>query len=222
MKIIGHRGAAGIAAENTLIGIAKAIKHSVDEIEFDLRVTKDGVVILHHDPSIKDADGSKLSIATHTYNELRTHKPDLATFKSVLQNLGHPIPYHIEVKPHEPIQPIVDIIETYLHKGWKPGYFLLGSKDQKTLVKLHAALPQIEKVVIHPWSGLIATRRAKRVETKRISMNQIALWGPFIAAMTRRGYKISAYTLNNPIKAHRWKKHGLYAAITDFPDLMAE
>lgn len=222
MKIIGHRGVKGIAAENTIVGIQKAIEHKVDEVEFDLRVTKDNVVILHHDASIKDANGTILNIADNTYNKLRTHKPDLATFKSVLQNIGHPIPYYVEVKPHEPIKPIVDIIDTYLGQGWKPEYFLLGSKNQKTLLELHDVLPQIEKIVIHPWSGVIAARRARQVNTKRISMNQIALWGVYISAMSKRGYKLSAYTLNNPLKAHRWKKHGLYAAITDFPDLMDE
>lgn len=222
MKIIGHRGARGIARENTLTGIKKAIEHGVDEVEFDLRVTADKVVILHHDPYITDGNGKKLTISQSTYNELRAHKPDLATFKSVLQNIGHPIPYYIEIKPDEPTQPIIDIIETYLKKGWKPNYFLLASFSQNTLLELHQQLPQITKVINESWSSLTATRRAKALGTKRISMNSQWLWFGFVKAMSRQGWQLSAYTLNSPIKAHRWKKHGLYGAITDYPDLMDE
>ena len=53
MLTIGHRGARGIAPENTLKSIYKAIEHHADEVEIDLRVTKDHVPILFHDESLK-------------------------------------------------------------------------------------------------------------------------------------------------------------------------
>ena len=44
--VIAHRGASGIAPENTLAAFAKAIEIGVDRIEMDLRQTLDGEVIV--------------------------------------------------------------------------------------------------------------------------------------------------------------------------------
>jgi glycerophosphoryl diester phosphodiesterase len=45
----GHRGARGLAPENTLPGFARALEIGVTTLELDLRLTKDGVVVVHHD-----------------------------------------------------------------------------------------------------------------------------------------------------------------------------
>ena len=45
----GHRGARGLAPENTLPGFARALAIGVSTLELDLGLTKDGVVVVHHD-----------------------------------------------------------------------------------------------------------------------------------------------------------------------------
>ena len=49
---IGHRGAGGLAPENTLSAIAKGLENKVDRIEIDVQQTADGKVILMHDMSV--------------------------------------------------------------------------------------------------------------------------------------------------------------------------
>lgn len=218
MKIIGHRGARGLAPENTIASLRKGLEHHVDELEFDLRVTKDGVVILHHDIKLTDPNGNKHLIAECTYEELHARKKDLVTLEEALKTIGHQVPLYIEVKPGEPIKPIVTIIKSYLEKGWKTDYFVLGSKSQKTLLELHNALPGIPKIVIEPWSGVRAHYRARQLGTKQISMNQRWLWWGFIRGFKNNGWQLYAYTLNDPKKAARWAKYGLYGVVTDYPD----
>ena len=48
----GHRGARGLAPENTLAGFAKALEIGVTTLETDLAVTKDGTIVLSHDPAL--------------------------------------------------------------------------------------------------------------------------------------------------------------------------
>lgn len=211
MKIIGHRGARGLAPENTIAAFKKAIDHKVDEVEIDLRVTKDNVVVLHHDKYLRDRSGNILNIADSSYLELKEHKSDLATLKELLK-VASSTPLYIEVKPRVNTMPIINELAQVKNIS-------LGSKSQKTLRELHKALPDIEKIVIHPWSGVIATHRARQVKTKRISMNKIGLWGGYIKMVSRSGYKLSTYTLNDPKKAKRWEKSGLYGVVTDYPDL---
>ena len=47
--IHGHRGARGLAPENTLAGFACALKVGVDVLELDLRMSGDGKIVIHHD-----------------------------------------------------------------------------------------------------------------------------------------------------------------------------
>ncbi len=218
MKIIGHRGARGLAPENTIKGLQKALEHHVDALEFDLRVTQDGIVILHHNPYLTDPNGQRHVISRSTYQELLAHKPDLATFEALLKTIGHPVPLYVEVKRGVPVKPIVKLFAAYLAADWKAEYFLLGSKSQKTLLALHRALPSIPKIVIEPWSGVRASHRARQIGTKYISMNQLWLWSGFIRAVSRSGYHLYAYTLNDPVKAKRWARYGLYGVVTDYPD----
>ncbi|MDB5170547.1 MAG: glycerophosphodiester phosphodiesterase [Candidatus Saccharibacteria bacterium] len=218
MKIIGHRGARGLAPENTIAGLQKGLEHHVDMLEFDLRITKDGLVILHHDPYLTDPNGQKHVIADYTYVELKEHKSDLATFEEVLNTIGHPVPLYVEVKPDEPTKPIIKIIRSYLANGWKSEYFMLASFSQKTLLELHEVFPEIDKVVLEKWSGVRATQRARQLSTRNLCMNQKWLWKPFIKPLAKRGWKLYAYTLNDPVKAKRWASYGLAGVVTDYPD----
>lgn len=221
MKIISHRGAKGLAPENTLRAFEKAIAHHVDQIEFDLRVTKDNVVVLHHNRDITDPAGNKLLLHRHTLAELSAHKPDLITFDALLDAIGHRTHLLIEIKPGEPVAPIAAAIKGRLEAGWPSSIFSVGSFDQSVLRAMHHAFPSIETVVIEHWSGLRARWRARQLGTKRISMRSWWLWRGFLRAMHRRGYQITPYTLNSVARARKWSPY-LYGIITDRPDLFEQ
>ena len=48
----GHRGARGLAPENTLHGFALAARLGIRTMELDVGVTRDGAVVVHHDPAL--------------------------------------------------------------------------------------------------------------------------------------------------------------------------
>jgi glycerophosphoryl diester phosphodiesterase len=47
--VIGHRGAAGLAPENTLAAFSKALEIGVDGVELDVQLSADGIAVVHHD-----------------------------------------------------------------------------------------------------------------------------------------------------------------------------
>ena len=51
--IIGHRGAAAVAPENTLASFTRAFADGADGIEFDVRLTRDHIPVVIHDASLK-------------------------------------------------------------------------------------------------------------------------------------------------------------------------
>lgn len=70
MLVIGHRGAAGLAPENTLVGVEKAIEAKVDGIEFDIRSTKDGKLVALHDSSLYRITGKNRYVSDLTLKKL--------------------------------------------------------------------------------------------------------------------------------------------------------
>ena len=82
VEIIGHRGARGMYPESSLAGFSAALELKVDRIELDIGITRDGVVVVHHDRCLnpdttRDARGNWITdpclrICDFTYAELST------------------------------------------------------------------------------------------------------------------------------------------------------
>jgi glycerophosphoryl diester phosphodiesterase len=83
VELQGHRGARGLAPENTLPAFRKALALGVDTLELDTGVTRDGVLVITHDPSLnpditRGADGKFLeargpAIRSLSYAQLRRY-----------------------------------------------------------------------------------------------------------------------------------------------------
>lgn len=70
-KIIGHRGAAGLALENSSESLQNALKYRVDAIEFDVHLTKDGHVVVLHDDDTGRIAGETVFVREKTLAELQ-------------------------------------------------------------------------------------------------------------------------------------------------------
>lgn len=217
MIIVGHRGARGLAPENTLASINAALAHHVDEIEFDIRVTKDGVPMLYHDNTLHDEHGGGL-INQQTFQQIQAKFPTATTLDATIAHVNRRVPLLIEIKPGEPTAPVITLINAYLSKGWQSSDFFFVSFSFDILKAMHAAIPDITCIINEGWSSVRAVRRMKHLSSNRLSMNQLWLWSGFISAMHRRGYQLGTYTLNDTRKAARWQRANLYAVITDYPD----
>ena len=70
MKVIGHRGAAALAPENTWQGFDKALELGVDAIETDIRATSDGQLILIHDQNLERTTNGQGQVAMNSWSEI--------------------------------------------------------------------------------------------------------------------------------------------------------
>ncbi len=92
ISLVAHRGSAGLAAENTLTAFRIGIAFNSDFIEMDVHLTKDGVPVVMHDPTIDRTTDGKGRIAHMTLAELgrfSTH--------STSQSYREPIPTFAQV-----------------------------------------------------------------------------------------------------------------------------
>lgn len=92
--IVAHRGGAGTKAlENTMEAFKKAFEDEADAIEGDFHLTKDGVIVCHHDADIKGSLINENSFVT-----LKTLKPDLPNLQEVLNLISDEKMIYIEIK----------------------------------------------------------------------------------------------------------------------------
>ena len=70
-QVIGHRGAAAAAPENTLASIRKAKELGASWIEFDVKLTRDGQAILFHDDRLERTTDGRGAVAATTLAEIK-------------------------------------------------------------------------------------------------------------------------------------------------------
>ncbi|MEP7258444.1 MAG: glycerophosphodiester phosphodiesterase family protein, partial [Flavitalea sp.] len=115
--VIAHRGNHEHAPENTLASVKDAVKAGADYIEIDLRTTKDGRLVLHHDGSVDRMTDGKGKVIDLTFKEIQRLKvlnPDksdtktyrIAEFKDVLHACKKKINIYLDFKD-------ADVAETY-------------------------------------------------------------------------------------------------------------
>ncbi|WP_042462069.1 glycerophosphodiester phosphodiesterase family protein [Neobacillus dielmonensis] len=118
--VAGHRGYKSMYPENTLLGFQKAIEAGVDMLEFDLRFSKDKVLMVIHDATIDRTTNGSGKISDYTVKELKEfdasdvftgfgHQeiPTLAEFCELLE--AYPdLLLNVEVKPSEDAIEVAD------------------------------------------------------------------------------------------------------------------
>lgn len=215
MKVIGHRGARGLAPENTIASFKKALEHNVDAIECDVHLTADGIPVLHHDHEFIDPSGDKVALKDVTYQELLHHKPDLATFEEALAFVNGRVELFVEIKERVPVEKIGDMLEAYRSAGHAVRVLSFDFNVLKSVKKLY---PEMTLVVNEDWSGVRAAHRARKLGTKKVQLNVKSLWTGYVYSVYKAGYELAPYTVNDPKKIKRYQKY-LYGVITDYPDL---
>lgn len=95
--IIAHRGASAVAPENTMAAFRLALKVNADGIEFDVRLTKDGVPVVIHDEDLKRTGGVSKKVANLTLSELKQIDVGHWFTKTNVNFAGEPVPTLLEV-----------------------------------------------------------------------------------------------------------------------------
>ncbi|MFX0004112.1 MAG: glycerophosphodiester phosphodiesterase [Candidatus Hodarchaeota archaeon] len=115
---IGHRGTRTIFDENTITAFEKAIEFGANCVEFDVRKTKDGELIILHDHTLDRTTKSSGLLENLSYNEIkefRTKKRSdpIPLLSEVLKGLKGKTLFMIELKVNNIIQNVLNIINNY-------------------------------------------------------------------------------------------------------------
>lgn len=196
MKVIGHRGAAGLALENTLESIKAAKEAGVDAIEFDVRLTADGHFVLCHDHDVsrvsEHGHAIKKVVAEHIGDIVLLNGEKLPTLPEALKAAGE-TPVVIEAKGAEWAEPLAALMKK--RKITNASVISFNHSELGMFTKL---LPGVPVFSIERTKPFDAVRVAKQNHFTGIDLNFWIL-NPLTYWMARREQlEIIVYTVNSP------------------------
>lgn len=113
--IIGHRGCAGLEPPNTVASLERAITLGADGVEIDVQRTKDGELVLFHDPILDwatDGSGPVKWNSLADIREVRLHGEPIPTLEEGLQVIGETeMEIYLELKSEGYTRDVVRAVE---------------------------------------------------------------------------------------------------------------
>lgn len=220
---IGHRGAKGYLAENTLESFQKALDLGVDAVELDVHVCASGELVVFHDFTIDRMTGESGEVHKLTLTELKALKISnqfaIPALAEVFDLINRKCWINVELKGHETAQPAVRIIEEYIQeKGWQYDDFLVSSFQKEELEKVYALNPKINLGILTQASVEQALEWAEQLSAKAIHPHFSLLTEENCKEATRKGFKVFTWTVNHEEDIHRLQHYTINGIISDFPD----
>ncbi len=222
--IIAHRGASAERPENTLAAFRRALALDVDGIELDVRVTRDGVPVVFHDPTLRRLTGRAGRLAAKTWAELRSlpirggePMPRLVDVLRLTRGLAV---VQLELKSG-PIEPIVHAIRSARAEEW----VILASFDRHLVAAARDQVPAIPRMLISEGREAPAAlvRHLAACGAGGLSVNHRAVRSAvWVNHFHLRGYAVWAWTVNDPTVARRLADWGVDALLGDDPALMRD
>lgn len=235
-RVIGHRGAAEAAPENTLEGFAEAKRQGAAWVEFDAKLTADKAVILLHDDTVDRTSNGTGPAAQKTLAELKAldagawfgphwaglHIPTLAETMAELTRLG--LGCNIEIKPcpgrdRETARGIVGALRQVWGGKVPPAgpMPLISSFAYDSLLEVRDLAPELPLGLLLEDDPADWRRQAERIDAVSIHCWDQKLTADWARDIKAAGYGLLVYTVNDVELARRLFGWGVDAVFTDAP-----
>lgn len=235
--IIGHRGAAGYAPENTLEGIHTAADMGITWVELDVKLTKDQVPIIFHDETLERTTNGSGLVAEATYEDIKQLEagswysdsfagiriPTLEEAIDVLLERGMGL--NLEIKPcpgreKETAEVALDL----LSQIWDDHDRILISSFQH--VSLETAFDMAEdwhRGFLLPEEWPENWREfAEYLKVSAVNINGNTCTREQVEDIADMGLPILAYTINDPDRGRFLQRWGVDGFFSDVPDVLKD
>ena len=236
-RVIGHRGACGLAPENTVASFRKAAELGVKWVEFDVHLTADGIPVVIHDHTVNRTTTGRGKVAALTLRELQTldagswfeshfkgeRVPMLEEVVALLGKLG--LGAIVEIKP-SPGTAVATAEATVrlLMQRW-PDHLpppMVSSFEIEALERAHEVAPGIARALLVERVRSDWQHEVDRLGCSALHAEQSRLDARIVASVTRMHLPLFAYTVNDPARAAELFGWGVAAVFSDRPDLIEQ
>ncbi|MBA2657142.1 MAG: glycerophosphodiester phosphodiesterase [Tatlockia sp.] len=235
-RVIGHRGAAAYAPENTIASFDKALSLGCKYLEFDVMLSADGEPFVFHDELLKrttNGQGEFGKVSTEYLQNLDAGKWFSKRF------LGEKIPHlrealqwltfsnsqaNIEIKPYPGTsQETTLAVLAHINRYWPPKKELplISSFDYSALLLCRTLSPEMPiGLLLHEWDKdwLI---KAQELQCFSLHFHKRALNSQRVKQVKEQGYAVLVYTVNRRRLANKLFNWGVDAVFSDYPDLLS-
>ncbi len=237
-KVIGHRGAAAYAPENTLEGFATAADMGIAWVEMDVKLTRDGVPIIFHDETLdRTTNGSGL-VAETDYADIQTldagswfgdsfSRVKIPTLEEAVDILlRHDMGLSLEIKPcpgreKETAEAALDLLSQIWDDHSK---VLISSFQHVSLEAARDLAPDWARGLLiggdempENWQDL-----AEYLEVSTINLGSRLLTRQVADEVMDMELPLLVYTVNDPLEAKRFQQMGADGFFSDCPDVILE
>jgi glycerophosphoryl diester phosphodiesterase len=242
VEIVGHRGAAHDAPENTLPSLQLGLEQHADAVEIDVYLTRDGKIVVMHDATTARTAGVDKRIDQQTLAELR--KLDAGRWKGE-QWAGTRIPTLAEVLDIIPADrklfieikcgpEILPELQAVLDRSGKRGRVVIIGFGFDVVEQAKQRFPEIPVYWLYDFSdeekeaygdlGLDALiAKAKAAGLDGLDVNSQGPFGKeFVDRLRAAGMKLYVYTVDDAAEARRLAALGLAGITTNRPGFLRE
>lgn len=224
---IGHRGAKGHLAENTLESIEVALGFGVDAIEIDVHRCKSGELVVIHDFTLDRTTDGCGEINEYTLAELKEllveGKYKIPLLTEVLDLIEGKCGINIELKGTNTATATCTIVKDYVeNKGWSYSDFILSSFQNNELYEVYKIDNKIPIGILSKASVIEAIALGKKLKALAIHPSIGITTRDNVKLSHEAGFKVNVWTVNDLKSIERMKDFGVDGIISDFPDLLLE
>lgn len=214
-QIVAHRGASGVAHENSPAAFRAAGDAGVDAVELDVHATRDGGFLVHHDPALPDLgpiaalDRAALAGAKLPNGEAIPWLEDAFAWMPGLT-------LWIEVKAL-PARWDQALLST-LASGPSPGRYAVHSFDHRIIARLGEAAPGLRRGILSGSYPLDPVRQFDGTGATVLWQEWTLVDQALVREVHGRGCEIIAWTVNRTDAAHRLAGWGVDGLCGNFPE----
>ena len=233
--VIGHRGAAAYAPENTLAGFRAAKALGCAWVEFDVRLAADGALVVCHDDSVARTTGTRGRVSTMRLAALRAldagswfgpgfageRLPTLDEALALCHEIG--LGTNVEIKAERGRGPATAaaVAAVIARLGDARPPILISSFKAVVVAEAAAVMPAIPRGML--WRKLPRNWRsiAEELGCTTIHCGQADLTKSGAAEIYDAGYPLLVYTINDAAQARELVSWGVASVFSDAPDIIA-
>lgn len=229
--IYGHRGAKGEAPENTLASFQHCLQQGVRRCELDLHLSRDGELMVIHDPTLKRTTQRRGRVAQHDAAELmhfdaRNGGPGWPQPCPIprLADLLEQCPFEhwqLEVKSASRIRAARSVlgIKALVERFGLQDKVTVTSSSREVLRALNRLTPELSCGLIAEYAWLDPLKIAKHYNCELLALNWSLCTPERLFKAQKQGLHVSVWTVNEPALMRRLADFGADSIISDFPGL---
>ncbi|ADF54516.1 glycerophosphodiester phosphodiesterase [Zunongwangia profunda] len=214
---IGHRGAKGHVAENTLESIKKAMLLKVDMIEIDVHLCKTGELVVIHDEELGNTTSGNGVVSDKSLAQIKSFRTregyQIPTLSEVLELIQDKVILNIELKGEGTAEPVLKCLQKFPESK-----ILISSFSFNELMSLRSLNPEIPVAVLTENDLSMAFLQARHLKAFSIHPYYKMVTRDFIADCHRNDIKVYVWTVNKPEKIKKLKSLDVDGIFSDFPD----